>query len=138
MMGRTERRAAERQQRRDEEWDRHSAYARAIVKEHEMKQAAIARIQKNGITLKDLETNYQKGYHDALAWASEYYQPFFYSAIAIYLKRDLKFGEMRIERMMDAVKQLLIEELCTGDILERAKRETGMDIKKWCDTVEVV
>ena len=133
-----ERRREERRQKHEAVMDRHSAYARAIVREDAAKKAAIARIEKNGITLKDLEANYQKGYHDALAWASEYYQPFFYSAIAICCKRDLKFGEMRIERMLDAVKQMLIEELCTGDILERAKRETGMDIKKWCDNAEVV
>lgn len=137
-MGRAERRREERRQKHEQVMDRHSAYARAIVHENAVKKAAIARIEKNGITLKDLEANYQKGYHDALAWASEYYQPFFYSAIAICAKRDLKFGTTRIQRMLDAVKQLLIEELCTGDILERAKRETGMDIKDWCDHAEVV
>ena len=136
-MGRAERRREERRQKQEAVMDRHSAYAQAIVRKDAAKKAAIARIEKNGITLSDLEANYKKGYHDALAWASEYYQPFFYSAIAICAKRDLKFGTTRIQRMLDSVKQMLIEELCTGDILERAKRETGMDIKNWCDHAEV-
>lgn len=137
-MGRAERRREERRQKHEEVMDRHSAYAQAIVKRDAIRKAKLAEIERNGITNEHLKENYRLGYHDALVWASEYYQPFFYSAIAICAHRDLKFGETRMIRFLESVQQVMIEEISTGDIIERARRETGMDIRNWCDHSEVV
>lgn len=134
-MGRKERRAQERRSRQEVLNDHASMIARSIVRREEQKQARYAKLEKNGITVKDLEENYNKGKHDALKWASEYYQPFFYSAIAIVLHRDLKFGETRMVRFLEAVQQIMTEEICTADIIERCRRETGLDIVGggWCE-----
>lgn len=134
-MGRKERRAEERRTRKEVLNDHASMIARGIVRREEQKQARYAKLEKNGITVKDLEENYKKGKHDALAWASEYYQPFFYSAIAIALHREFKFGETRMIRALETVQQIMTEEICTADIIERCRRETGLDIVGggWCE-----
>lgn len=134
-MGRKERRKQERAERREQASFAASAYARSIVRRAEQKQARYEKLEKNGITVKDLEENYKRGKHDAFTWASEYYQPYFYSAIAIALHRDLKFGETRMIRFLEAVQQIMTEEICTADIIERCRRETGLDIVGggWCD-----
>lgn len=137
-MGRAERRREERLNRKLEMQESLSGYARAIVKREEVRKAKKAEMEKNGITTEHLEQNYKNGYHDALAWATKYYQPFFYSAIAICLHRDLKFGETRMCRFLEHVQQVMLEEISTGDIIERARRETGMDILKWYDESEAV
>lgn len=103
-MGRAERRREERRLKHEEVMDRHSAYAQAIVKRDAIRKAKLAEMEKNGITNEHLKENYRIGYHDALTWATEYYQPFFYSAIAICAHRDLKFGETRMIRFLEAVQ----------------------------------
>lgn len=137
-MGRAERRREERLNRKLEMQDAMSAYSRAIIRREAVRNAKKAELEKNGITTEDLEQNYKNGYHEALTWATKYYQPFFYSAIAICLHRDLKFGETRMCRFLEAVQQVMLEEISTGDIIERASRETGMDIRKWYDESEAV
>lgn len=137
-MGRAERRREERRQKHEEVMDRHSAYAQAIVKRDAIRKAKLAEIERNGITAEDLKANYDLGYHDALVWGTEYFQPFFYAAIAIVAKRELKYGKTRNLRLLHEIQQTMLEEITVYDILERAKQETGIDIKEWYQKSEVV
>ena len=91
-------------------------------------QACIERLSKNGITPKDLEDEYKRGYDAARHDLTRMTMQFFYSAIAIATHRIFKFGETRIYRLLDAVQQIMCEEITTADIRERCKDETGVDI----------
>lgn len=37
-------------------------------------------------------------------------------------------GETRIIRTLDRVQEIMTEEICTADIMQRLKQETGIDI----------
>lgn len=90
--------------------------------------AVSQRLSKNGITPKDLEDEFKRGYDAARSDLTRMTMQFFYSAIAIATHRLFKFGETRIYRLLDAVQQIMCEEITTVDIRARCKEETGVDI----------
>lgn len=138
MSNRAQRRADARREQKENAELRASGYFQHMVRTAAIKQRKKEQLERNGITAEHLKENYDKGYHDALVWGTEYFQPFFYAAIAIVAKRELKFGKTRILRMMHDVQQAMLEEITVYDILERAKQETGIDVKEWYQKSEVV
>ena len=126
-MNRAERRKAEK------------AQARAIAEIPEWRKAklerdtAIAmRVMQNGISKQDLDAAYQRGRKDATKEYVDkllpYQQRFFYSAAAIAAHELFGFGKERGERLLDRIQQIMCEEISTGDIIERCRRETGVDV----------
>lgn len=85
--------------------------------------------EKNGITEADLKAEYEKGYAVARRDLTVYAIRMFCAATAISLHRLHKFGESRIARVLEDVQCVMNEEICTDDILERCKAETGIDIR---------
>jgi len=96
------------------------------------KQAVNARLVKNGITLKDLADEYNRGKADATKEYVDkllpYQQKFFYCAAAMASHELFGFGETRILRLLDRVQEIMCEEISTGDIIQRCKAETGIDM----------
>lgn len=125
-MNRQQRRMEERQQRR------------AIAELPEWKKAELARktalanrLAQNGITAKDLADEYERGKKDATKEYVDkllpYQQKFFYSAAAIAAHDLFGFGKDRAMRLLDRIQEIMCEEISTGDIIQRCKRETGVD-----------
>ncbi len=85
-------------------------------------------MEKNGITKEDLKAEYNRGYAAAHRDLTVFTMRMFYSAIAISLHRLFKFGEARILRVLDDVQWIMTEEICTDDIMQRCRDETGIDI----------
>ena len=85
--------------------------------------------EKNGITEADLKAAYEKGYAVARRDLTVYAIRMFCAATAISLHRLHKFGESRIARVLEDVQCVMNEEICTDDILDRCKAETGIDIR---------
>ena len=138
MSNRAQRRADARREQKENAELRASGYFKHRVRVEALKQKKLDELERNGITTKHLKENYDKGYHDALVWGTEYFQPFFYAAIAIVAKRELKFGKTRNLRLLEDIQQTMLEEITVYDILDRAKQETGIDIKEWYQKSEVV
>ena len=138
MSNRAQRRAEARQEQKETAELRASGYFKHRVRVEALKQKKLDEQERNGITTKHLKENYDKGYHDALVWGTEYFQPFFYAAIAIVAKRELKYGKTRNLRLLEDIQQTMLEEITVYDILDRAKQETGIDIKEWYQKSEVV
>ena len=138
MSNRAQRRAEARQEQKETAELRASGYFRSLVQREALKQKKLDELQRNGITTQHLKKYYDKGYHDALVWGTEYFQPFFYAAIAIVAKRELKFGDTRTLRLLKDVQQTMLEEITVYDILDRAKQETGINVKEWYQKSEVV
>lgn len=86
-------------------------------------------MEKNGITEADLKAEYEKGYAVARRDLTVYAIRMFCAATAISLHRLHKFGESRIARVLEDVQCVMNEEICTDDILDRCKAETGIDIR---------
>lgn len=86
-------------------------------------------MEKNGITKEDLKAEYNRGYATARKDLTVFYVRMFYSAIAISLHKLFGFGETRIVRVLQDVQETMTFEICTGDIIERCREETGIDIR---------
>lgn len=128
-MNRAQRRKEERQQRR------------AIAELPEWKKAELARktalanrLAQNGITAQDLADEYERGRKEATKEYVDkllpYQQKFFYSAAAIAAHDLFGFGKDRAMRLLDRIQEIMCEEISTGDIIQRCKRETGVDCFK--------
>lgn len=104
------------------------ARSAAIIYKDAAKKAAIARLSRNGITPKDLEQEYQRGYDAARKELTSFTMRMFYCACGLALHDLYGFGETRIIRTLDRVQEIMTEEICTADIADRLKRETGIEI----------
>lgn len=92
------------------------------------RSALVQRLSQNGITPKDLENEYQKGYDNARADLTSFCMQFFYCGAAIAAHNLFGFGETRIERLLTEMQRVMTEEIDREDIRERCKRETGVDV----------
>lgn len=90
--------------------------------------ALIDRLSQNGITPKDLEREYQKGYDNARKDLTSFCMQFFYCAVAMASHNLFGFGPTRIERLLLEMQRIMSEEVDREDIRERCKRETGVDV----------
>lgn len=87
------------------------------------------RIVNTGVVLaSDLKKEYEAGYRAAIKSTEEYMVPFFFSALACSLKDNFRFGEERITRVFRGVIETMNEEITAQDMIDRCKRETGLDI----------
>lgn len=84
---------------------------------------------RNGITAKDLAREYETGYKQARQDLTSFAMMMFYCATAIATHRLFGFGEARITRLLDDIQQIMTEEIGTEDMIERCKRETGIEIE---------
>ena len=91
-------------------------------------RAAVDRMQKTGITQRDLEIERDEGYRDGRN------EPFFlsscYAAVAIVLHRMHGCDAAAIEAFLERIAEIVDEEISTDDILERAKHEAGVDVSQ--------
>lgn len=89
-------------------------------------RAAVDRMQKTGITQRDLEIEAQIGYEDGRN------EPFFlsscYATTGIMLSRLHGADAAAIERFLERIAEVVDEEISVDDIVERAKREAGVDV----------
>lgn len=109
-------------------FDNAQARSAAIVYKDAAKKAAIARLSRNGITPKDLEDEYKRGYDEARKELTSFTMRMFYCAIGLATHELYGHGETRIIRTLDRVQEIMTEEICTADIAARLKRETGIEI----------
>ena len=95
------------------------------------KQAVRSRLMQNGITAEDLQEAYDRGRREATKEYVDkllpYQQKFFYSAAAIAAHDLFGFGKDRGLRLLERIQEIMCEEISTGDIIDRCKRETGVD-----------
>ena len=109
-------------------FDNAQARSAAIVYKDAAKKAAIARLSRNGITPKDLEDEFKRGYDTARKELTGFTMRMFYCAIGLATHELYGHGETRIIRTLDRVQEIMTEEICTADIMQRLKQETGIDI----------
>ena len=126
-MGRAELRA----ERRD--LDREArAYAKYIAQREAAKNAAMEKLERNGITADDLKREYERGRNESITEVSEYAMKMIYCGFALALKREFKFGAERVLRTLRAADQIILEELTTEDIIDRVSRELGITVRFDC------
>lgn len=149
-MNRQQRRAQEHQQRQEEaqkaaqaarqyrqdiqqygSYDVHTArdnpYYAAEV--HRARQERQKRWSQNGITQQDVDKAREEGYNAGRLEVVRYYMENIYAAAGIAAHSQFGFGGVRIERLLREMHRVLSEEICTDDILQRLRDETGVDVK---------
>ena len=104
------------------------ARSEAILRKDAAKKAVIERLSKNGITPDDLRKEYNRGYDAAQKDLTGFTMRMFYCACGLALHDLHGFGKQRIIRVLDKIQQIMTEEICTADIADRLKRETGIEI----------
>lgn len=87
---------------------------------------AVERMKKTGITERDLEKEREEGYRDGRN--EPFYLSSCYAAVAIVLHRLHGYNASEIESFLDRVAGICDEEISVEDIVERARKEAGVDI----------
>ena len=81
-------------------------------------------LSKNGITLKDLERNYNMGLH---AWIDNAYQMCF-AAICLALNDLHGFGRVRCQKILHRTQRYIIDTLTTADAVHEVFERMGMKL----------
>ena len=100
---------------------------RPVSKGSRKERAAIERVKKTGITKADLEYEAEIGYQHGRN--SEFFHSACYAAVVLVLKEVYGWAQDLIETFIDRVNDLRYEEISRADILERAMKETGIDVE---------
>lgn len=88
----------------------------------------VDRIQRNGITVKDLEYSYKEGYDTGKKEGVAVGMDSVYGSILIALHREFGFGAERLTRLVRAVTDIQIEEISSYSALETLMAETGVSL----------
>lgn len=126
-MNRHDRRLLERDDRRENR----EAQRRAemIIAREKAKHAALYRIEKNGITLEDLEKEYQNGYSKGFAEGSEPMYRTMMAAVALAIHEKHGFGCKRVKEMLRAVDNKVIFSLTSMELVQEVFDKLGLEIK---------
>lgn len=89
---------------------------------------AVERMRKTGITEKDIEYEKKIGYNNG--WNTGAGMSVCYGCAAISLHRFHGCGKDEIETFLERVQELQDEEISAHDIIERAIRETDVDVSE--------
>ena len=127
-MNRAERRAESRRLSHEA-----NMYARFITERNAAENARNAKLERNGITVKDLEREYKRGRTEVLNDASDFAIKMIYCGFALALKREFGFGRERILKAIKAADWIIAEEFTTEDIIDRVSRELGIEIRFECE-----
>ena len=99
-----------------------------VSKGNRKDRAAVERMKKSGITEKDLAYERELGYQHGRN--SEFFHSACYAAVVLVLKEKHDWPPERIETFIERINDLRYEEISRVDILERAQRETGIDVSE--------
>lgn len=125
-MNRKERREQERaMERANRQAER---YAKMVVDRANAKNAMIARMEQNGITIADLERNYEKGYTAGFNAASEPMYRMMMAAICLALNDLHGFGKKRLKDVLQAVDQKVLYSLTSVELVDEVFEKTGLEI----------
>lgn len=107
-------------------------------------QQRLARYEKNGITVKDLDRNvqeaYQKGYTEGWAIGSMNAFQHTIAAMCLSLNRLYKFGRKRVLRVLHSVDRDTMYELTSEDMIQEVwdKLEIKLEFNDEFDRIKEV
>ena len=95
---------------------------------------AVKRMKATGITAADLAYERDLGYRNG--WNSGFNFSICYGAAAIILSREHGWKTEEIEGFIERLEELRYEEISAADIIERAKRDAGVDVSELATSKE--
>ena len=121
---RAERRAESRRLQHEAE-----TVAKYIATRDAARNAVKEKLERNGITVEDLEREYARGRNESVSEVTEFATKMIYCGFALALKREFKLGHDRVLRSLRSAYQIILEELTTADIIDRVSEELGINVR---------
>ena len=90
----------------------------------EQRQAALV---KNGITPKDVDDAYQRGYEEGNKRATEFSSYAMCAAMGLALNDLFGFGKKRVVRTLNLAAEYMINSFSTREIMEEVYKRIGME-----------
>lgn len=128
MSNRAQRRADARQEQKENAELRMSGYFKAKTKIEAVKQKKMDELQRNGITLADLQANYDKGFHDGFKKAAEPIVRGCYAGVCLALNDLYGFGHKRCADVLNALDQHITMTLSTVEAIDEVWNRMGLKL----------
>ena len=94
------------------------------IQDHE----TVQRIQRNGITIEDLDRTAQDAYKDGAKYAAEKTKKNIYAACALVLHEMHGFGKKRCMDVLNAIDQKVLYALDTQEMIQQVWNDLGIMI----------
>ena len=128
MSNRAQRRADARQEQKENAELRMSGYFKAKTKIEAVKQKKMDELQRNGITLADLQANYDKGFHDGFKKAAEPIVRGCYAGVCLALNDLYGFGHKRCADVLNALDQHITMTLSSVEAIDEVWNRMGLKL----------
>lgn len=128
MSNRAERRWNARQEQKENAELRMSGYFKAKTKIEAAKQKKMDELQRNGITLADLQANYDKGFHDGFKKAAEPIVRGCYAGVCLALNDLYGFGHKRCADVLNALDQHITMTLSSVEAIDEVWNRMGLKL----------
>lgn len=125
-MNRKDRRAQERALARENR--QAEKRAEMIIARQKARTAYIAKIEQNGITVADLEKEYDKGYSAGFNAGAEPTYKSMMAVICLALKELHGFGKKRIKDVLAAVDDKVIFSLTSSELVDEVFETVGLQL----------
>lgn len=89
---------------------------------------AVQRIQRNGITIEDLDRAGKEGYRDGAQQAAESTMINIYAAVALTLKELHGFGKKRILAVLNAIDEKVMYALDSKEMIQQVWEDIGIEM----------
>ena len=129
MSNRAQRRADARQEQKENAEMMLSGYFQAKMKMEAMRQKKMDELQRNGITVKDLQDNYDKGFHEGYKKAAEPIVMGCYAGVCLALNELYGFGHKRCADVLNAIDNHITMSLTSTEIIDEVWQRMGLKLE---------
>lgn len=133
------RRMNEREQRRQQNKQAVDAFMRLTPEERQRRindDNTMSRLQRNGITVDDLDMAGQEGFRDGAKVGAENTFKNIYAAIALVMKEKHGFGKKRIKELLNAIDEKVMYALDSKEMVQQVWEEIGLQMSFSGDTFD--
>jgi hypothetical protein len=128
MSNRAQRRAEARQEQREAAEFRMSKYFQFKVREDEVRKKKQAELERNGITIKELEQNWQKGFDEGFAAASGQIVKGIYAGICLTLKQLHNFDGDMCADVLCELDNRIVTQLSSEEEIQEVWDQLNLEI----------
>lgn len=128
MSNRAQRRAEARREQREAAELRASKYFQFRVREEEVRKKKQAELERNGITVRELEQNWQKGFDEGFARAASQVIKGIYAGICLTLNDLYGFGHKRCADVLSDLDNRIVVSLGTEEEIEEVWKRMNLEI----------
>ena len=133
------RRMNEREEKREQNKQAVEAFWKLSPEERQRRindDNTMSRLQRNGITVDDLDRAGQEGFRDGAKVGAENTFKNIYAAIALVMKEKHGFGKKRIKELLNAIDEKVMYALDSKEMVQKVWEEIGLQMSFSGDTFD--